>query len=109
MGIIFPENGLCNAHVSYEYDKGLKRIDLLRMLKGTNWGVSEDPFLCIYRALIRSIIEYAMKIYFNSSESSLKQIEKIETEYLDMCGCYAQHSYKLFASSLQRDGIKTKI
>ena len=86
LGIIFPENGLCNAHVSCEHDKGLKRIDLLRMLKGTNWGLSEDPFLCIYRALIRSMMEYGIKIYFNSSESSLKQIEKIETEYLDMCG-----------------------
>ena len=50
------------------------------MLKGTNWGVSKDPLLCIYRALIRPIINYEMEIYFNSSNSTLKQIEKIQTE-----------------------------
>ena len=49
------------------------------MLKGTSWGVSKDPLLCIYRALIRPIIEYGMEIYFNSSDSTLKQIEKIRS------------------------------
>ena len=85
MGIIFQENGLYNAHVSYVNDKCLKRINLLRMLKGTSWGVSKDPLLCMYRALIRPIIEYGMEIYFNSSDSTLKQIEKIQTECLRIC------------------------
>ena len=78
LGIIFQENDLYNAHVSYVHDKCLKRINLLRMLKGTNRGVSKDPFLCIYRALIRPIIEYG---------STLKQIEKIQTECLRICAC----------------------
>ena len=52
LGIIFQDNGLFNAHVSYVHEKCLKR-----MLKGTNWGVSKDPLFCIYRALIRAIIE----------------------------------------------------
>ena len=85
LGIIFQENGLNNAHVSYVHDKCLKRINLLRMLKGTNWGVSKDHLLCIYRALICPIIEYEMEIYFNSLDSTLKQIEKIQTECLWIC------------------------
>jgi len=72
LGIIFQENGLFNAHINYVQEKCLKRINLLRMLKGTTWGVSEDLFLCIYRALIRPIIEYGMEIFFNSSDSILK-------------------------------------
>ena len=80
LGIIFQENGLYNTYVSYVHDKCLKRINLLRMLKGTNWGVSKDPLLYNYRALIRPIINYEMEIYFNSSNSTLKQIEKIQTE-----------------------------
>ena len=70
LGIIFQENGLYNAHVSYVHEKRLKRINLLRMLKGTNWVVSKDPLLCIYRALICPIIENGMEIYFNSSDST---------------------------------------
>ena len=67
------------------HDKCRKRINLLRMLKETNWGVSKDPLLCIYRALIHPIIEYGVEIYFNSSDSTLKQIEKIQTECLRIC------------------------
>ena len=84
LGIIFQENGLYNAHVSYVHDKCLKRIDLLWMLKGTNWGVSKDPLLCNYTALIRPIINYEMEIYFSSSNSTLKQIEKIQTERMNI-------------------------
>ena len=76
---------ISNAHLSYVHDKCFKRINLLRMLKGTNWGVSKNPLFCIYRALIRPIIEYGMEIYFNSSDSTLKQIEKIQTECLRIC------------------------
>ena len=82
LGIIFQENGLHNAIVSYVHDKRLKRIHLLGMLFGTNWRVSNDSLLCIYSALIRPIIEFGMKIYFNSSDLTLKQIEKIQTECL---------------------------
>ena len=44
LGIIFQENDLYNAHISYVHDKCLKRINLLSMLQGTNWGVLKDPF-----------------------------------------------------------------
>ena len=55
------------------------------MLKGTSWGVSKEPLLSIFRALIRPIIEYGMEVYFNSSDSSLKQVEKIQNECLRIC------------------------
>ena len=53
LGIIFQENDLYNEHVSYVHDKYIKRINLLRMSKGTDRGVSKDSLLCIGRALIR--------------------------------------------------------
>ena len=48
-------------------------------------GSVKNTLLCIYRALIRPIIEYGMEIYFNSSDLILKQIEKIQTECLRIC------------------------
>ena len=85
LSTIFQEIDLYNAHVSYVHNKCLERINLLRMLKGTNREVSKDPLLCICRALICPIIEYGMEIYFNSSDSTLKQIEKSQTECLRIC------------------------
>ena len=44
LGIIFQENGLYNAHVSYVHDKCLKRINLLRMLKEQIRKCQKTPF-----------------------------------------------------------------
>ena len=55
------------------------------MLKGSNRGMPKDTLLSLYRALIRPIIEYGMEIYFNCSDSTLKQIETIQHECLRIC------------------------
>ena len=60
-------------------------MNVLRMLKGSNWGMAKDPLLNLYRALIRPVIEYGMEIYFNSSDSLLKQVERIQSECLRIC------------------------
>ena len=39
----------------------MARHSILRMLKGSNWGMAKDPLLNLYRALIRPVIEYGMK------------------------------------------------
>ena len=47
--------------------------------------MSKDAPLSLYRALIRPIIEYGMEIYFNCSDSTLKQVETIQHECLRIC------------------------
>ena len=84
LGIVFQENGLYSAYARY-IQKCSKRINILRMLKGSNWGMSKDTLLSLYRALIRPIIEYGMEIYFNCSDSTLKQIKTIQHECLRIC------------------------
>ena len=85
LGIVFQENGLYFAHARYIQEKCSKGINILRMLKGSNWGMLKDTLLSLYRALIRPIIEYGMEIYFNCSDSILKQIETIQHECLRIC------------------------
>ena len=85
LGIVSQENGLYSAHTRYIQEKCSKRINILRMLKGSNWEMSKDTLLSLYRALVRPIIEYGMEIYFNCSDSTLKQIETIQHECLRIC------------------------
>ena len=76
LGVIFQENRLFNAHIKSIQVKCLKRLKVLRYLKGLKWGVSKGPLLYIYKVLIRLTIDYGMKVYFNSADSSLKLVEK---------------------------------
>ena len=41
--------------------------------------------LTLYRSLIRSITDYGMEIYFNSSNKNRYEIEKIQNEALRLC------------------------
>jgi len=63
----------------------LQRLNLLRMLTGTSWGAATTPLLHIYRALIRSVLEYGMEAYFFSSASSLEKLNKIQYAALRLC------------------------
>ena len=79
LGVIFQENGLFNAHIKSIQVKCLKRRNVVRYLKGSKWGMSKDPLLSLYRALIHQIIEYDMKIYFDSADGLIQLVEKYKT------------------------------
>jgi len=64
LGITFQRNGTYYSHIEKVHSKCLQRLNLLQILTGTSWGVATMPLLHIYRALIRSVLEYGMEAYF---------------------------------------------
>ena len=56
LGVYFQTNGTYNKHTKYMSDRCSKRMNILRYVKGTNWGVSKEPMLALYSALIRSVV-----------------------------------------------------
>ena len=64
LGITFQRNGTYYSHIERVHSKCLQRLNLLRMLTGTSWDAATSPLLHIYRALIRSVLEYGTKAYF---------------------------------------------
>ena len=85
LGVIFKRNGAYTSHVDNVHGKCLKRLNLLRMLKGTSWGASKRPLLSLYRTFLQSVIEYGMEAYFFSALSSVDPILKIQNEALRIC------------------------
>ena len=57
LGVFFQSKGLHQSHIQHVFDKCQKRLNVLRLLKGTSWGAAKAPPLPIYRTLIRSVIE----------------------------------------------------
>ena len=58
-------------------------MNVLRYIKGTLWGASKLPMVFLYRALIRSVTDYTMEVYFNPN--TRKQIELIQNQALQLC------------------------
>ena len=72
-------------------------MNILRYVKGTSWGISKKLMLALYRALIRSVVEYGTGAYFNPSIAY--DIQKILNEVLRLCtGALQSTQYVLFST-----------
>ena len=58
-----------------------KRNNVLKALAGTNWGQQRETLLMTYKALGRSITNYAEPVWStNASESNIGKIQRLDTE-----------------------------
>ena len=60
-----------------------KRNNVLKALAGTNWGQQKETLLLTYKALGRSIANYAAPVLStNASDTSLENIQRTQNEAL---------------------------
>src|SRR5688572_32290055 len=60
-------------------------MNLMRAVSGNHWGASKKALLNIYRALIRSVIDYGDIAYTSAPKSYLDKLSSIQTEALRLC------------------------
>jgi len=82
LGLIFDNKLNWSNHIQYITEKCQPRINLLRSLTGTKWGANKTSLLHIYRALIRSIIDYGSELFYNTSTTILNKLDKIQHQCL---------------------------
>ena len=72
-----------NAHCVQVDNRICKRNNVLKAFAGTNWGQQKETLLLIYKALGRSIANYAAPVWStNSSDTSLEKIQRTHNEAL---------------------------
>ena len=96
LGMIFDANLTWNKHATYIKSRIKVRINLMRMVSGLNWGAGKRPLVAIYRALVRSVIEYGLELYSSASKSTIKILESIQAQCLRIC-CGALKSTPIIA------------
>ena len=57
-----------------------KRLNMMRSIRGRTWGASEKLLLTTYKALVRSLIDYAPIILILLPPSTLDRIEQVQRE-----------------------------
>ena len=85
LGVIFDNKLSWKPHIEYIINKCKKRMNLMRAISGLQWGASKKALLNIYRALIRSVIEYGDVAYASASKTHLNKLISIQTEALKLC------------------------
>ena len=72
-----------NAHCVQVANKATKINDVLKALSGTNWGQQKETLLLTYKALGRSIANYAAPVWStNAGDTSLEKIQRTQNEAL---------------------------
>ena len=80
LGITFEENLSYEAHIKKMIIKCKKRLNLLKAIRGKDWGASPNTILYTYKSYIRPILEYGCTLFAYAKDNLLKKIKAIETE-----------------------------
>ena len=65
------------THIHNIKSKCAKDLNLMRSVSGSKWGADQETLLRIYRALIRSKIDYGCIVYGSASETALKHLDVV--------------------------------
>ena len=63
LGLILDKHLSFIPHLRYLKQKCFKALNLLRVVSSTKWGTDEKTLLHLYRALIRSKLDYGSVVY----------------------------------------------
>ena len=87
LGMIFDENLTWKAHIDYVVGRCKQRLNLMRCISGNSWGANKTSLLHIYRATIRSIIDYGSAAYNSAHPYVKSKLDQIQAQALRIaCG-----------------------
>ena len=85
LGLIFDRKLTFKAHIKSLKDRCLKTINLLRVVAHTDWGADSATLLRLYRALVRSKLDYGCIVYGSARESYLQPLDRVQNLALRIC------------------------
>jgi exonuclease III/ribonuclease HI len=89
LGVIFDHGLTWRPHIDYVYDRCQKRLNLMRAVSGQRWGACKHTLMMIYRALIRSVLDYGAIVYDCAAVTQVKRIELIQNAAMRLaCGAW---------------------
>ena len=62
-----------------------KLLDLIKVLSNTTWGADRKVLLRLYRALIRSKLDYGCIVYGSARPSYIKRLDSVHNQGLRLC------------------------
>ena len=84
LGIVLDERLTWSAHAQTVEQRCLKRLNALRAISGSSWGASRSS-LQVYRATIRSVLDYGCEAVDLGNERIKSVYEKIQAQALAIC------------------------
>lgn len=107
LGVIFDKKLTFLPHILHLRNKCEKTLNLLKFLSNTAWGADRTSLLRIYRAVIRSKLDYGCAAYGAARSSVLKKLDTIHHSALRVCSGAFRTSPVLSLCGLLRAFVKS--
>ena len=85
LGLIFDSKLSFIPHITSLKSRCTKSMDLIKVLSNTTWGVDRKVLLRLYRALIRSKLDYGCIVYGSARPSYIKRLDTVHNQGLRLC------------------------
>ena len=105
--ILFDRRLSFNDHTKDLMAKVYRRLNLLKLLKGTNWGARPYTILKAYNCFICPVLEYGALITGALRESQVKKMQILQNKCRRLAVCVTYQSSELSITPLHE--IKTRL
>ena len=85
IGLIFNSKLSFIPHITSLKSRCTKSLDLIKVLYNTTWGADRKVLLRLYRALIRSKLDYGCIVYGSARPSYIKRLDTVHNQGLRLC------------------------
>ena len=85
LGLILDSRLTWIPHLKYVKHKCLRSLNLLKCISKKSWGADRKRLLRIYRATVRSQLDYGCQIYASATATSLKMLNSIHHLCIRIC------------------------
>ena len=82
LGVTFDSHLTWKNHIINICNRTSSVLNLMRCICGQRWGTNRKTLLCVYRALIRSVIDYGCIVYENAADPNLKLLDTVQYKAL---------------------------
>jgi hypothetical protein len=82
LGVHFERGFSMGKHCSYVASKAARRTNMLRRLRGNNWGASRQRLLMFYKQFIRPVIEYGYQASRHAKDCHRRKIQRAQNSAL---------------------------
>ena len=85
LGLIFDQRLRWKEQINDLKIRCNKAMDILKCLSRTSWGGDRTTLLRLYKALIRSKLDYASFVYWTASENILSKLDPVHNTAIRIC------------------------
>ncbi len=82
LGVIFDSGLTYRTHIDEILSRCHSRLNLMKCLRGTNWGADADTLVTLYKQSIRPLLEYGSLSFITASNTQLSRLQKVQNHAL---------------------------